>query len=262
MVVSRYHCFSFLDRKLRFEGVLMGGDYVEATLLPHAVDFNGDGLDEMYGLGKFSLFELYGALDQRVTEPNGGMFYPQIYHIRKHAQPKTSRSVGVDGERILLLETVPVENAKPVIAVCRPSYFAFFNGVNKKWSFQWTPPIAITAATLIRTGEKISALIATKDNIFWELRFNRSFSELVDFKSWNIPGDVAAITEIENEKGEALISTNKGLLLFSNGKFEKIVDGSWMNAVGYATVNDTDPPLRITAVDTSGLVKTFERKKP
>ena len=259
MVVSRYHSFSFLDRDLRFEGVLMRGDYVNSTLLPHGVDFNDDGLDEMYSLGLFALSKLYGKLDRRVTEPNGRQFYPQVYHYKRFAQPKTSNKVGVDGERVLLFETVPVANAKPVIAVCRPSYFTFFDGVKQKWGFQWKPPIAITAAAITRIGKKNSALVATVDHILWELNFNSDFSKLVDFKNWTLPCSVASIAGFENREGKAVLSTDKGLLLFSDGKFEKIADGSWMNAVEHnASANDS--AITITAVKADGQVRMIKRK--
>jgi hypothetical protein len=254
MVVSRYHSYSFLDRQLKFEGVRGNGDYVVPVLLEHGVDYDNDGLDEMYGLGKFKLIKFYGKKDRRITEPGGSMYFPQVYYTKFISQP-VSESSGVDGEKPLIFKTIPVTGEKPVIIAARPSYLAVFDGVKQRWCFEWKPQTSISAVDVIKTGKYNYVLASTEDNMLWELKFNNNFTKLKSFKNWNIPCDVTRIRVCPQNNRSAVISTNKGIFIFKDGRMNKLADGSWQDAVMHPDGS------KITAVDKSGLVKTLASKK-
>ncbi|MCC6423064.1 MAG: hypothetical protein IT447_06250, partial [Phycisphaerales bacterium] len=162
MVVARYHSYSFLDQSGRLEGLLSEGAYVQPAILRQGIDFDGDGNEEQVCIGRGVVMQIYGPKDQRVTEPNGFYFYPQVYHLKRLEEPAWEERI--DGAEVLMFEPIETGRNAPRrprhIAIARENYVGIYDGVENKWAFAWVPTAKVTAAAVIdQTPDRLRMLV-------------------------------------------------------------------------------------------------------
>ena len=105
LIVSRYGWYSFIDHQGELDGLLTAGGYVMPRLLPEGLDLAGDGTVEQLCLSYGRLWRVNGPRNERVPEPNGYYFYPQVYQTRGLTEPAWE-TMPVDGPQVLAMQPV------------------------------------------------------------------------------------------------------------------------------------------------------------
>jgi hypothetical protein len=232
-VIARYHCFSFLNNDGTFEGLLQEGSYVQPVMLPEGIDFNGDGKQEQLCLGNFVIQKLSGPLDRRISEPTGNLFYPQIYHTQRLAEPASSGH-GVDGSPVRMFQPVQIERSAPTrpryVAVAREPYVALYDGLKNTWAWSWAPLVSVRAAAVVAdTPQHLRILAATEDGLLWDLNFDGATARPSKFNAKAFPGQINRIAP--DTDGAVLIAANSGLYrLDTRDNLQLIAPGPFTDA--------------------------------
>lgn len=235
MVVARYHSYSFLDQSGKLEGLLSEGAYVQPALLRQGIDFDGDGGQEQVCLGRGVVMQLYGPMDQRITEPNGFYFYPQVYHVKRLEEPAWEERI--DGAKVVLFEPIRTGRLAPDrprnIAIAREGYVGIYDGVENKWAFSWVPSVKVVAAAVIEQSPgRLRMLVATEDDLLWDLQWNGKLGKPGRFNAASLPDQIKKIAADPAHAGDALLAGNRGIYRLSDGNLQKLVDGAFVDVVG------------------------------
>ena len=212
LVVSRYCAYTFIDPAGDFEGLLSTYDYVLARLLDRGCDFDEDGVEEQLCLGKYGLTHLDGSPEPYVTDPEGHLFYPQVYRAQRISAPGVAGRT-VDGLRVHLFEPVLFGGTPPrfVLAV-RESCVGIYDGRRRKWVFAWTPPVRIRAATVLnQTPDRLEVAVSTDGDLLWQLRWQDSLDTLAGFRTRPFGGTVADLAPSSSAPRALLIAADTGL---------------------------------------------------
>ena len=235
MVVARYHSYSFLDQSGKLEGLLSEGAYVQPALLRQGIDFDGDGSQEQVCIGRGVVMQLYGPMDQRITEPNGFYFYPQVYHLKRLEEPAWEERI--DGARVVLFE--PIHTGQPApdrprhIAIAREGYVGIYDGMENKWAFSWAPSVKVVAAAVIeQTPVRLRMLVATEDDLLWDLQWTGKLEKPSHFNAWPVADQIKKIAVDPAHAGDALLAGNRGVYRLREGNLQKVVDGVFVDVVG------------------------------
>jgi hypothetical protein len=235
MVVGRYHAFSYLDNAGRLEGLFHDGSYVQPALLPAGIDFDGNGADEQICLGRHVVIKVTGPKDQRVLEPNGALFFPQVYHLEKLPEPAWDERL--DGAVVKVLQPLTIgqsaANRARYIAMARDTYFGIYDGLEHKWAFTWVPLVPLRAAGVIEdSSRQLRVMISTDDGLLWDLSFNAASLDKPARSAARRFDD--AVTQIAADgQGGALIAGNNGVYrLDSDGAaLSRLANGSFVDAI-------------------------------
>jgi hypothetical protein len=235
MVVARYHSYSFLDPSGKLEGLLAEGSYVQPALLRQGIDFDGDGSQEQVCLGRGVVMQLYGPIDQRITEPNGFYFYPQVYHLKRLEEPAWEERI--DGARVMMFEPILTGQSAPGhprhIAIAREGYVGIYDGTQNKWAFAWAPSVKVVAAGVVeQTTTRLRMLVATEDDLLWDLQWNGNLDKPVRFNATPLPDQITRIAADPAHAGDALLAGNRGVYHLGNGVLQKRVDGAFVDVLG------------------------------
>ncbi len=237
LLVSRYCAYSFLDQKGQFEGVLHNVGihnvgYVIVRVLPHGIDFNGDGREEQLALGLEALHHLDGEATPVIPEPDGDRFYPQIYGEKTLSVPATGGTV--DGAQPLLFEPVALgSDATPrFVLVARANYLALYDARRCCWAFEWKPAVDLASATVVDdTAGRLILLTATRDGRLWRLELCASPEvTLVSVVSRYLPETIRRLRQAGS--GSVFACGADGLyLLDADLTPRRIAGGGWQDAL-------------------------------
>jgi hypothetical protein len=250
-----------VDEAGRFEGVLCPGDYVLTRLLPYGVDFNGDGREQQLCLGVFDyslaqmwicmtqgIAQLDGDAKPYVTQPNGGMFYPQIYSARQTLARGAVPTV--DGAPVRLFTVVPFGKDAPryVVAV-QDTYVGVYDGREKKWAFLWTPVVPIRAAAVTdAAADHLTVVLCTEGNLLWQLNWKERPDKLASFKAIPFDDRATALRAIPGAPGGFLIAGAKGLYRADSFKnIQRLAVGGWQDAQVLPTAGGQEAVVAVTA---------------
>lgn len=212
LVVARYGALSFIDSAGEFEGVLMSGGYVMPSLLPGGADFDNDGTQEQLVISRGSVQIIHGNKDERVTDPKGAYYYPQIYHVDRVSEPAWSQQI--DGAKVIALEILPWANVERAVLVARDNYLGILDAKSRRWMFTWPPLVKLGSVAVVDAGRNtLTVLAATDDGLLWRLRWERKLDELASFETVAMPSGVRAIAAAG--EGRAALATDDGLMLLS-----------------------------------------------
>ncbi|MEA3401463.1 MAG: hypothetical protein U9R79_09520 [Armatimonadota bacterium] len=224
IVVSRYCAFSFLDERGEFEGVLHAGGYVTPELLPEGLDFDGDGRDEQVCLSRGTVWRISGSSEPHVAEPEGELFYPQVYRAEALREP--AWSAHIDGPRTFVFEPVRGEDASRHVLVVRQNYVGMYDGREHRWTFTWAPLVDMTAATSRQSEDGlIEVLAVTRDGVLWTFRWDGDPEQGPERDARPIAVTVTAMAA--GADGELLLATPEGLVLERDGRSGRILDGAF-----------------------------------
>lgn len=259
MVVARYHSFSFLDSGFKLDGILAEGMYVQPALLPQGIDFDGDGAEEQVTLTRGIIAQVHGPRDQRITEPTGFMFFPQVYHIKRLEEPAWDERI--DGPSVILFEALQTASSAPgrprYVAVVRDGYAGIYDGLENKWAFTWVPAAPITAATLAQdSANRVRLLIATSDSILWIFDFAGAFDKPSP-SARSFAEQIVGLRGDSATPGSAFIMGQSALYhIDPNQALERIKDGRFIDALRLPG----DHGIAVTGLD--GSVTALGAKKP
>ena len=212
LIVARYHSFSFIDGAGEFEGVLMEGSYVQPALLPHGIDFNGDGSDEQVCAARGALYHFDGDATPTVRDPGGSCFYPQVYQARRIAAPASDKRI--NGGPVLALEALPWGDKPRYVLVVRDDYLGIYDGAAKRWVFTWVPITSLRAAAIVEAqADTLRILAATEDGLLWDLKWQSKLDTLTQFQTRRFPDTINQI-RTNQARGRAAIAAAHGLYVF------------------------------------------------
>ncbi|MGC9318950.1 MAG: hypothetical protein ACP5KN_13035, partial [Armatimonadota bacterium] len=224
IVVSRYCAFSFLDERGEFEGVLMAGGYVTPELLPEGLDFDGDGRDEQVCLARGTVWRISGTSEPYVSEPEGEMFYPQVYRAEALREP--AWSAHIDGPRTFVFEPVRGEDPPRHVLVVRQNYVGGYDGREHRWAFTWAPLVDMTAATCRQSPDGLIEVAAvTRDGVLWTFRWHGDLEQAPERDARPVSATVTAMSA--GADGELVLATPYGLVLERDGQGARILDGAF-----------------------------------
>jgi len=251
MVVARYCSYTFLDADGRFEGVLHNIGYVVSRLLPHGVDFDGDGADEQLALGLEGLHHVHGTGVPHIDDPKGPHFYPQVY--AEQAVPAPSKGCRVDGAPVLAFQPTALGPGRPrYVLVVRANYLGLYDALQRQWSFMWTPLAQITAADVVAdSADRLTALIATADERLWQLTWREDPKRLADFESRAIRDTITRIRSCGGGVDGALLCGRRGLYRFEGlDRLTRLAQGPHQDAL--ALPPDVAADASVVAVTARG----------
>jgi len=258
VVIGRYGNFSFLDEKLNFEGVLVGGPYANSGLLPKGYDFKGDGKEETLALERFNLTQIGGDNKPVIRNPQSYYHWPEVYEVESQKSAKDADTVALAGAPIYEFRVLEKYGGGPrYVFVARGNYIGIYDARENNWVFSWCPPAPIDAAALVReTPDKIQACIATMDGIFWSLTWDAHRPDRPAIDIQPIGLTVTDITAPRAQDGTALISTHTGIYLRQNdGTFSRIVEGGFQSA---DFVTDLAGKRQVVTADLSGKIISYQ----
>lgn len=235
LIVSRYGYFSFVDLDSKtLKGVLVGNPYTQPALLPQGIDFSGDGTEAQISMGRGTLSYLSGPVDERIEQPGGFLFFPQIYHEQRLLEPGWVEDI--NGARPLLFQPVLAGQSAPgrprYLAVSRTNYLGFYDAVNKSWSFTWLPSANIQAATIMSDMPKsLRVLAATVDGLLWDLQFDDLTQKPSKFTVRRLPDTIRKMTTDADITGKVLLIAERGLYVYDGSQaVEKLSSGAFTDA--------------------------------
>lgn len=233
VVIGRYGNFSFLDEKLNFEGVLVGGPYANSGMIPQGYDFNGDGKDETLVLERCNLLQIGGDNKPVVRNPQAVYHWPEVYQVESQKFTKDADTTQLAGAPIHEFRVLERYGGNPrYVFVARGNYIGLYDAKDMQWVFSWAPLAPIQAAALVKeTSDKIQVCVATMDGIVWTLAWDirRPGRPAIDIQPVGL--NITDITAPPTLDGTALLSAQDGLYLRqSNGTFSRIVEGGFQSA--------------------------------
>ncbi len=230
LIVSRYGWFSFIDHQGAFDGLLTAGSYVMPTMLDQPRDFNRDGKLEQLCLSYGRLWHVTGPRDQRVPQPGGYYYYPQVYHTQGMTEP-VSINVTVDGTRPIAMQVLSFGGNDRYVLVVRSNYLAIYDARQREWVFTWQPLVEITSAAILQdASQSLRLLVFTRDRLLWDLSWKRELKQLHRYRADAFADNIQAIASTES--GGAILCGDRGLYLQdSDGKRTRIAEGTFTDAV-------------------------------
>jgi len=258
VVIGRYGNFSFLDEKLNFEGVLIGGPYGNSGVIPKGYDFNGDGKDETLAIERFNLTQIGGENKPVVRNPQAANTWPEVYQVESQKFAKDADTQLLAGAPIYEFRVLEQYGGNPrFVFVARGNYIGIYDARDKQWVFSWAPPAPIQAAALVKeTPDKIQACVATMDGIVWSLTWDvrRPGRPVIDIQPVGL--NIADITAPPSQDGSALLSAREGLYLrSSDGKISRIAEGGFQSA---DFVTDSTGKRQIAAATLLGQILSYQ----
>ncbi|MCC6683042.1 MAG: hypothetical protein IT445_19260 [Phycisphaeraceae bacterium] len=250
LIVSRYGWFSFIDHDGRFDGLLTAGSYVMPRLLAEPLDFNGDGTLEQLCLSSGRIWKVSGPRDERIPQPGGYYYYPQVYHTQGVEEP-VSMPMSVEGPRVFTMQSLALAGGNRYVLVARSNYLGIYDARTNQWCFTWIPLVEITASTVVRdTDDSCIALAVTRDRMLWQLEWNSDPSRLSAHRADSFPDDLRGMAPMK-EPGNALLCGTKGLhVRMQDGTLIQIADGPFANVIDNQTnvvaVRDDGSVIQLT----------------
>jgi hypothetical protein len=260
MVVGRYGSFSFLNGRGELEGVMPGGGYWLPGMLPHGVDFNGDGVEETLCLGMYVLAHIDGNETPTVKEPAGELFYPTVYQNSCLNLSDGDSRPGAGGAPILVFETLPWGKGSPrYVLVVRENFLSIYDARERRWVFQWVPVVPMSAATITMAGpDSLKIIAATKEGLLWELQWQGTLDKLSRFQTRVFTDHVERMSATPTSRpGQAVLAGRQGLyLLRSLDDLELIRKGSFNDACFLPS--QAGEPMSLVAATAQGEVIRIE----
>ncbi len=253
-VIGRYGSLLFLDEDRKLEGILNFPSYAGAALLPHGMDFDGDGREEILLLERANLVHVAGDAVPSVRDPGGSQFWPQIYD-RSVAFPKEVPSTPLlAGAPVLAFHVLQKFSGKPqFVFVARENFVGLYNAIAREWTWAWSPPAPIVAAALLReTSQRMEFCLSTTDGLFWTVTLDgrRPGRPMVAVSP--LPLTIHQMQSDPLQPGLVVLAAKEGLFLRSQeGQFLKIAEGAFSSAV-------VSSKGQIIAADQRGQVQCFQ----
>lgn len=261
MVIGRYGTFSFLDEGRNFEGVLAGGPYANAAILPQGYDFNGDGIEETLVLERYNILQLGGDSKAIVRDPQGFYHWPEVYKIESQKPAKGAETELLAGAPIFEFRVLEKFGGSPrYVLVIRSNYLGVYDAREKQWVYSWAPPGPIQAGALIyESGEEIKVSLATVDGILWNLTWDsrRVSRPIIDIQPLGI--SINDISASPLGSGASLFSASDGLYLRSGqGVFSRLTGGGFRSA---DFISGEPGKMDVVAARLNGEVVSFKEVK-
>jgi hypothetical protein len=74
--------------------------------------------------------------------------------------------------------------------------------------------------------------VATEDDLLWDLRWNAKLDKPSQFSAKPLADQIRKISADSTQAGTALLAGNRGVYRWSEGKMQKLVEGSFVDVVG------------------------------
>jgi len=232
LIVSRYGWYSFIDHQGKLDGLLTAGGYVMPRLLPEGLDLAGDGTVEQLCLSYGRLWRVNGPRNERVPEPNGYYFYPQVYQTSGLAEPAWE-TMPVDGPRVLAMQPVALHQRSRYVLVVRSNYLALYDTHTADWAFSWTPLVDLCAAAVVRDSEGVLQVLAfTRDQLLWQLTWEGDAAKLSAYQADHLNDDLRAVVMCDGGEGASMLCGAAGLYRRDGeGRVLRIAEGDFSDAV-------------------------------
>ena len=269
-VINRYCMLSFLDDKGALEGVLRGGSYWNAGLLPESADFNGDGKMETLAVSTGEILHVDGDAKPYVAEPGGDLYYPQIHHQEAIALPDVDLRPGLAGAPILAFQILALDRSPRYVLLARENCLVLYDAKEKRLAFSWVPVVPLTAAAVTRDApDRLVVLCASKDRQLWRLEWGRDPAKLLRFSTVPLPDRIARISSRPGIWPDRAVLAGSGGVYLTDGdrEFDRIAPGSFSDAVLLSRGGPDARALSVAAATEDGDVVHFnppvpDEKKP
>lgn len=222
LVIARYGALSFINSDNSLAGPLMISGYVYPSVLPRGIDLDGNGVEEQLVLGRGVVMRVRGDSEPYVTDPEGHLFYPQVYRFDRLLEPAWTDNI--DGPETFVFEPISFGGATRYVAIVRSNYVGVYDGKEHAWAFAWSPLTSLRAATVVASDENALTLAcAAADGLVWQLRFAEDLSKPADVNAAPFPDTINAMSARD---GEWLIAAGGGLYLNRT----RIAEGAFTDA--------------------------------
>ena len=251
MAITRYGTMVFLDEDQAFEGLLATGGYTNARLLPHGMDFDGDGVEEQLVLNCGRIFPIRGTNQPVIHDPDGDYYYPQVYSGDYCNEPDSEFKI--DGARPYQFHGIAWGNGNRYVLIVRESYLGIYDGAENRFAFTWLPNVKLAAAAAIEGGtDSLRVLAQTRDDLLWDLAWRGSLHEPAAFRTRPLDSRINRIVPYPAQSGSVVLAGNNGLYLMRGWEsLDRIAHGAFNDA---CVMEDTD----IVAVTRDGRVIRYQ----
>lgn len=232
-VISRYGSHAFLDENRRLEGLLRFPSYASPGMLSRGQDFDGDGREEILTLERFNLVHIGGDAKPTIGDPDGAIFWPEVYENLFVGGPKGVSTTLLAGAPIYCFETLQKFSGNPrFVFVARGNYVGLYDAVERKWNLYWRPPAPVSAAAIVReTKDRFELCLATVDGLFWDITWDARRPGRPAISVNPIPLLVRQIQAGPDHDGLAVIAAAEGLYLrHPDARISKAADGAFHSA--------------------------------